>query len=163
MRPDIKIRPFAPGDEVELIPLIVGIQTEEFNIPITAADQPDLMDIPGFYQANRGNFWVAESGGRIVGTVALLDIGGGKAALRKMFVDKGFRGNGTGTSGLLLRTLLSWAGEKDLGRIFLGTTSKFLAAHRFYEKNGFLEIDKTALPGTFPVMSVDTKFYEIRI
>jgi predicted N-acetyltransferase YhbS len=41
----------------------------------------------------------------------------------------------------------------------LGTTAKFLAAHRFYEKNGFREIAQTELPASFPVMTVDTKFY----
>lgn len=163
MKPDIKVRPFIPGDEDELVPLIVGIQNREFKIPISAEDQPDLMDIPEFYQSGSGNFWVAECGGSIVGTVALLDIGGGQAALRKMFVDAEFRGGGAGTAGLLLETLFAWAGENSVGQIFLGTTSKFHAAHRFYEKSGFIEIEKALLPDTFPVMSVDTKFYVIRI
>jgi hypothetical protein len=43
--------------------------------------------------------------------------------------------------------------------LYLGTTAKYLAAHRFYEKNGFREIARTALPESFPVMAVDTKFY----
>lgn len=43
--------------------------------------------------------------------------------------------------------------------ITLGTTAKFLAAHRFYEKNGFSEVDRAALPDRFAVMVVDTKFY----
>lgn len=30
---------------------------------------------------------------------------------------------------------------------------------RFYEKNGFTEIPKERLPGSFPVMKVDTGFY----
>ena len=44
--------------------------------------------------------------------------------------------------------------------ILLGTTEKFLAAQRFYEKNGFTEIQKDALPPKFPVMTVDVKFYK---
>ncbi|MEZ5576675.1 MAG: GNAT family N-acetyltransferase [Candidatus Competibacteraceae bacterium] len=59
----------------------------------------------------------------------------------------------------LFQKLLNWAGEKQLRRVYLGTTEKFLAAHRFHEKNGFLQIAKSDLPGSFPVMSVDTKFY----
>jgi N-acetylglutamate synthase-like GNAT family acetyltransferase len=57
---------------------------------------------------------------------------------------------------------LAWATLKDLKDIFLGTTSKFLAAHRFYEKNGFSEIDKQTLPATFPIMAIDSKFYHYR-
>jgi N-acetylglutamate synthase-like GNAT family acetyltransferase len=43
--------------------------------------------------------------------------------------------------------------------IYLGTTAKFLAAHRFYEKHGFDLIEQDQLPSSFPVMVVDTRFY----
>jgi hypothetical protein len=33
------------------------------------------------------------------------------------------------------------------------------AAHRFYEKNDFVRIEKQQLPPAFPVMGVDTIFY----
>jgi hypothetical protein len=46
---------------------------------------------------------------------------------------------------------------------FLGTTPRFLAAHRFYEKNGFSEVEPGDLPSTFPIMAVDKKFYRRRI
>ncbi|KPB55416.1 Acetyltransferase [Pseudomonas coronafaciens pv. oryzae] len=47
--------------------------------------------------------------------------------------------------------------------IFLGTTDKFLAAHRFYEKHGFREIAKEALPASFPLIAVDSKFYLLEL
>ena len=43
--------------------------------------------------------------------------------------------------------------------VLLGTTEKFVAAQRFYEKNGFAEIEREELPVTFPLMAVDVKFY----
>jgi hypothetical protein len=43
--------------------------------------------------------------------------------------------------------------------IYLGTTARFLPAHRFYEKNGFREITRSELAERFPVIAVDTKFY----
>ena len=94
-----------------------------------------------------------------MGTISLLDIGNGQAALRKMFVDKDFRGSKHGTDRRLLSELIAWAKSQKLKEIYLGTTSSFHAAHRFYEKNGFIEIAKKDLPSTFPVMEVDTKFY----
>ena len=139
--------------------LIVGIQRDEFAIDITAEQQPDLHDIPGFYQAGRGNFWVAVADGRVVGTISLLDIGNHQGALRKMFVHRDFRGPQAGTAKYLLDTLLDWARTRGVWEIFLGTTSKFLAAHRFYQKNGFSEIAQSALPPAFPIMAVDTKFF----
>lgn len=157
----LTIQPFEPAHTRAVIDLIVHIQQKEFEIPITAADQPDLSTINTFYQTGCGNFWVALDRGRVVGSVALLDIGGQYAALRKMFVKKSHRGRERGTAEKLLGRLVDWARSKDLAAIFLGTTPKFLAAHRFYEKNGFREIEKTGLPGTFPVMKVDTRFYRL--
>ena len=54
----IQIVPFAPQHVEGVGALIVGIQRDEFQIPITLEDQPDLQDIPGFYQQGAGNFWV---------------------------------------------------------------------------------------------------------
>ena len=159
----LEILPFQPSQTPEVIDHILSIQRGEFDIPITAEDQPDLADIPGFYQNGYGNFWVALTNGRVVGTVSLLDIGNHQAALRKMFVHKEFRGPEAGTAKKLLDTLLAWSRQQGLKEIFLGTTPKFLAAHRFYEKNGFEEIVKGDLPASFPVMTVDTKFYRYAV
>jgi N-acetylglutamate synthase-like GNAT family acetyltransferase len=159
----IEIAPFQAAFEDEVVELIVGIQRGEFGIDITAEQQPDLRRIPSYYQRGDGNFWVALSGGRVVGTTALLDIGSRQCALRKMFVHAEHRGAREGTARLLLETLLSWSRERRTRDIFLGTTPKFLAAHRFYEKNGFSEIAKSALPPTFPIMEVDTRFYHLAL
>lgn len=85
-------------------------------------------------QTGNGNFWVALYGGYVVGTISLLDIGNEQVALRKMFVKKAFRGATYKTAHLLLETALTWAKERDVTDIFLGTTPQFLAAHKFYEK-----------------------------
>ena len=156
----ISIEPFSENHLPGVVDVILPIQQSEFNIPITLQDQPDLLDIPGFYQKGKGNFWVAMHGSEIVGTIALLDIGNGQGALRKMFVKPAFRGAVNGVARRLLDELLGWAKRKDIIEIYLGTTAKFLAAHRFYEKNGFSEITPAGLPPAFPIMSVDTKFYK---
>jgi N-acetylglutamate synthase-like GNAT family acetyltransferase len=51
-------------------------------------------------------------------------------------------------------------GSKNITEIYLGTTEKFIRAQRFYENNGFIEIQKQELPKNFPVMDVDVKFYK---
>ena len=155
----LEIAPFESRFQREVIELIVSIQRGEFGIDITAAQQPDLHDIAGFYQVRGGGFWVALDGGRVVGTISLLDIGDGQGALRKMFVEREFRGARAGTSQRLLDTLLDHARSRAMRDVFLGTTSKFLAAHRFYAKSGFREIAKSDLPQSFPVMAVDDRFF----
>ena len=155
----LQIRPSNPEDAAAIAAVILPIQQVEFGIPVTLESQPDLSDILAFYQHGCGNFWVAEVDGTIVGTIALLDIGNGNAALRKMFVAEPFRGREHGVAQSLLQELLQWAATKRVARIYLGTTEKFLAAHRFYEKNGFTEIAQSELPVAFQIMAVDTRFY----
>nr|WP_232923233.1 GNAT family N-acetyltransferase [Pseudomonas amygdali] len=155
----IQVRRFVPNDEQGVSALILPIQREEFGIPITAEDQPDLKAIPTFYQTGTGDFWVAVQGDHVVGSIALKDIGSGQAALRKMFVAAPFRGKEFSIAARLLDRLIEESTRKGVTEVFLGTTDKFLAAHRFYEKHGFQEIAKEDLPASFPLIAVDSKFY----
>ncbi|MBY5745974.1 GNAT family N-acetyltransferase [Rhizobium leguminosarum] len=160
---DVEIRTFTADDADAVLSVILPIQREEFGIDITADEQPDLRVIPDFYQSGKGQFWVALKDGVIVGTVGLKDIGNNQAALRKMFVSAEVRGSEHGVAARLLDYLFAHARDVGLTDIFLGTTDKFVAAHRFYEKNGFSEIAKSALPRTFPLMAVDSKFYRYKV
>jgi len=152
------IRPFHPGDADAVVGVILPIQREEFGVAITAADQPDLADIPAWYQTGAGQFWLAELDGEAVGTIALKDIGGGALALRKMFVKPVARGP-VGAAQALLDTALTHARDRGVETVWLGTTDAFKAAHRFYEKNGFERVEVADLPKAFPRMAVDTRFY----
>ncbi|MGE5678674.1 MAG: GNAT family N-acetyltransferase, partial [Pseudomonadota bacterium] len=71
----IDIRVYTEEYKEDVINLILSIQQGEFGIPITREDQPDLSNIPGFYQPGKGNFWIALWDGQVVGTIALIDIG----------------------------------------------------------------------------------------
>jgi N-acetylglutamate synthase-like GNAT family acetyltransferase len=159
----IQIVPFSLEHVEGVGALIVGIQRDEFEIAITLEDQPDLQDIPAFYQHGAGNFWVALSEGEVIGTLALLDLGNHQGALRKMFVHASYRGPGHGVSARLLETLLEWSRARGVRDIYLGTTEKFRAAHRFYERNGFQLIPAGELPPRFPKMAVDTRFYRLSL
>lgn len=160
MKDTVIIKEYSPEYKEEVIGFILGIQRDEFHIPITREDQPDLGDIESFYQKGGGNFWLALYEGRIVGTISLIDIGCRQGALRKMFVAAAYRGKGHDIAKLLLKRLMSWADEQGMREIYLGTTVKFLAAHRFYEKNDFARIAREDLPAAFPVMKVDTVFFK---
>lgn len=153
------IQPFAPADQGDILALILGIQRNEYGIAITAADQPDLTSIKDFYLPGAGGFWVARDGSQLVGTIALKDMGSGAGALRKMFVAPSHRGRAAGVAQALLDHLLDTARNRGLAHIYLGTTARFLAAHRFYEKNGFALVAVDDLPDTFPRMAVDSRFY----
>ncbi|PGS56821.1 GNAT family N-acetyltransferase [Bacillus sp. AFS041924] len=157
------VKEYSNNYQSQVVQLILGIQQQEYNIQITKDDQPDLFKIEEFYQSGKGNFWVALYGDKVVGTISFLDIGNKELALRKMFVDKEFRGAKYNTASLLLKNALKWAKEKSIKTVYLGTTPQFLAAHRFYEKNGFKSVAITDLPESFPVLQVDKKFYKYSV
>ena len=163
MNSSIVICPFVDVFKDQMLDLILSIQQKEFSILITREEQPDLERVAEFYQTGIGNFWVAQKDASIVGTIALKDIDNQQVALRKMFVHPDYRGKMHGVAQRLLDQAREWSKKHSVTDIFLGTTSKFLAAHRFYEKNDFSEINKSELPNRFPIMAVDSKFYHYRM
>ncbi|MBN9380977.1 MAG: GNAT family N-acetyltransferase [Chitinophagaceae bacterium] len=145
------------------VDLILPIQQKEFNVPITLEQQPDLLDIEGFYIRPGGGFWGAFSQGKLVGTIALIDIGHHAGAIRKMFVKQEFRGKQFGIAQRLLETLVEYCVSHQMADLYLGTVNVMKAAHRFYERNGFRRMEKGALPGYFPLMSADNLFYHLHL
>ena len=147
----------------QVIDLILNIQQNEFNVPVTLQDQPDLLDVENFYFKKNGNFWIALDENKVIGTIALIDIDNKQSCIRKMFVDKDYRGREKAVAQSLLDVLITWCEEKDIREIYLGTINSMLAAHKFYTRNGFVEINKTELPSTFPVMKVDNMFFKLAV
>lgn len=145
--------------EQEVIDLILNIQQNEFNVPITIEEQPDLRDVAHVYQTNKGNFWIAldEKTEAVVGTIALIDGQKGLGAIRKMFVRADTRGSGIAQK--LLDELLEWAQKHEFSELMLGTIERLVAARKFYVRNDFSLIDAQDLPPHFPRMAVDTLFY----
>jgi GNAT superfamily N-acetyltransferase len=144
-----------------VIDFILTIQRGEFGVSITAEDQPDLKNVKDFYQKGNGNFRIALDGYRVIGTISLIDISNNETALRKMFVAADYRGKEKGVAQQLMNAEIEWCRQKKITAVYLGTLDRMKAAHRFYEKNGFVLIDKKMLPVSFPLMAVDTVFYKL--
>lgn len=157
----MEIVEYRDQDKEQVVDLIISIQQNEFGINITADDQPDLSEIPLLYQEKNGNFWVARTGDKIIGTIALVDIGNSEVGLRKMFVHPEYRGKEKGIAQALMNRVIEWCKEKQVRTIYLGTINIMKAAHRFYEKNGFSAIARGELPPAFMQMKVDNVFYKL--
>lgn len=158
----MQIVPYSDQNSDEIVDLITTIQIAEFGVATSAEKQPDLRDIPAFYQQGAGNFWLAYADGELAGTIAIKDVGGNVCALRKMFVKKAYRGKECGVAAKLMQTLLGWAGKHGVHEIYLGTVDVYHAAHRFYEKSGFTEVARHEVPESVPLMDVDVKYYRYR-
>ncbi|MEO6314360.1 MAG: GNAT family N-acetyltransferase [Chitinophagaceae bacterium] len=147
--------------EQAVIQLILNIQQHEFGVPVTIADQPDLLDVRNFYCKGYGNFWLALDDKKLIGSSALIDIGNRQAALRKMFVHADYRGKETRTGQQLMDHIIAWCHAHGIDEIYLGTFETLLAAQRFYIKNGFVQVTKQSLPASFPLMQVDNVFFKL--
>ncbi|MEE1946991.1 GNAT family N-acetyltransferase [Pedobacter sp. KR3-3] len=155
------IKPLNNGFGNQVVGLILPIQQEEFNVAITVNDQPDLLDIETYYQQPGGNFWGAFHQDELVGTIALIAIGHQAGAIRKMFVKQEFRGKEKSIAQQLLNQLMAYCEAKNITDIYLGTIAQMNAAQRFYERNGFQQIEAADLPSYFPRMQVDNLFYHL--
>jgi GNAT superfamily N-acetyltransferase len=146
-----------------IIDLILPIQQIEFNVPVTLEGQPDLLDIETNYHQDGGCFWGAFQGDELIGTIALINMGHHAGAIRKMFVKKEYRGKELAIAQQLLETLLQFANDKQIIDIYLGTVEQLKAAHRFYERNGFILTAIEDFPAYFPRMMADTMFYHLHL
>ncbi len=156
----VQITPYSAPYQQPVIDLVLGIQQGEFGIPISIADQPDLLAIETFYQASRGNFWCAlTEAGQLVGTISLIDVGAEFGTIRKMFVHTDYRGRELGIATQLLHTLEAHATTSGMTSLYLGTLDFLKAAQRFYAKNGYTPIAIDDLPETFPRMRLDNRFF----
>lgn len=55
----IIVQPYEEKYKNVIAELIINIQQNEFFVPITFNDQPDLQNIQNVYCKDAGNFWVA--------------------------------------------------------------------------------------------------------
>lgn len=156
-----EIKPFESIYQAEVIALIERIQEREFEIPIEEGQRKELQSIPESFQKNKGNYWVALFNKKVIGTIAVIDIGHHAFELRDVFLDKDYRGKISGFAKQLLDVVISWSKQNKVSTIYLGTTLKFKAAHRFYEKHGFIEIVREEMPSYCQPMDCDEKFYKL--
>jgi len=163
MQTSIQITPVSNEACAHVIDLVLPIQQQEFQVPVTLAGQPDLLNIEHSYHENGGGFWGAWHNGQLVGTIGLIAVGRQTGVIRKMFVHKDYRGKDRSIAQQLLNTLLAHARASGIRHLYLGTINTMKAAMRFYERNGFVQIEKAALPDIFPVMSVDNVFYHLQL
>lgn len=160
MQNEIKIARLNNQSCEQIIGLILPIQQIEFNVDIDLAAQPDLLDIETNYDATGGAFWGAWLNDELIGTIALIAVPEyASGAIRKMFVKKEFRGKELGLAQSLLETLIAYSRQHNIKELYLGTKDILQAACRFYERNGFLQVEMEKLPSYFPRMAVDNVFY----
>lgn len=122
--------------------------------PGTAYYDPELNDLFGFYQKEiKGNYWVIEEEGLIVGGVGIASFSQSVCELQKLYVDASVQGKGLAKS--LMDQALTFAME-NYEACYLETHSDLGAACRLYDSYEF-DLLKAPLDGS--VHSAMDKWY----
>lgn len=146
----INIVEYQKNHQTGINEMMINISSE-FEIGIFSNETPQTPLIPDVY-------WVALIDGNIIGTVGLSLIND-YAILKRMFIKKEFRGASIGLSNMLLKKAVSYCVSSKISEIYLGTMAQFIAAQRFYKKNGFDQILKNELPNDFMLNPLDSVFF----
>lgn len=157
----MKIETYRGKYDDQIISLILSIQNEEAKIGLSLQEQPDLLDIHRSYQQIGGEFWIALSDGRVIGTIGLMLRENHCAIMKKFFVEKAFRSQKVGLS--LYNELLQYAMSKEVRYIILDTPSVAHVSHRFYEKAGFFRISSGELPVPYSYPDRDSILYLLKL
>lgn len=153
----IEIVPFADQDQKPVRDFVLAIQNTEFNLGFTEEEQPDLLDTAHFYR--EGGFWLAKDTDKLVGTIGLQKLDANNGVLRKMFVLREYRGAKPSVAQFLFDTLVENAQGLGFKTIYLDTPAIAVASHKFYERNGFGQIDREAAPPNYSFPDRNSKVY----
>jgi len=83
----------------------------------------------------KGQVWVVDYWGRIMGAIAIVETGEAEAQLRWFYLEPSCRGIGIGRK--LMETAMSYCERRGIEKVFLWTVKDLEAARRLYEKFGF--------------------------
>ena len=133
------VRPFAATDQDATRWLILTGLGEHFGF-IDERLNPDLDDIAASYLAGGDCFVVADAGGVVAGTGALIREEPGVGRLVRMSVDCRFRRRGIGRS--LVAYLLAEARRRGYRRVVLETNDDWNDAIGLYLACGFHEVGR---------------------
>jgi GNAT superfamily N-acetyltransferase len=161
---ELTIKPIYNDRCPQILGLILPIQQIEFKVSVTLEGQPDLLDVEKYYHQGGGCFWGAvNQENELIGTIAMINTGHQACTVRKMFVKKEYRGKETGIAQLLLNTLINTCHAKDITDVYLGTADVLKAAHRFYERNGFMRKQSEEMPTYFARMMSEEVYYHLHL
>jgi putative acetyltransferase len=109
---------------------------ELFETYIATALNGELRQLREVFSEGKGNaFWVVEIDARIVGTFGIESRGDDSTELRRMYLERGYRGGGTAAR--MLQCAEARARSLGFSRMILSTAEVQQAAIGFYRKSGY--------------------------
>jgi N-acetylglutamate synthase-like GNAT family acetyltransferase len=155
------IRGFRPADQRAVEALVLAIQRDEFDLALTAENQPDLKDVSDYFSNAGSAFWIAEDrqSKQIIGCIGLEALPDQIAVMRKFMVHPAWRGKAAGVASALNKAFERHAQHSGAAMIFLSTVEATKAAQRFYENAGYTSLTRDQFPPACVPGILDSVFY----
>lgn len=159
------IQPFTqtPQHQAQLVDLIHYCQNIEAQLNIKMAEQADIFEIPTYYQATGGEFWLALDQQQVVGSIALLPLTTHTAVLKKFFTYPKYRGQPQRLGAQLFQTFLAFAQQHQYHTIVLDTPEGEPRSHTFYEHHGFHQIARSELTTPYAFPDRNSRLYRLSL
>jgi GNAT superfamily N-acetyltransferase len=149
------IRKTKSEDAPLVLKLVTSILSDEFPDAQSAYAVDDLHRLAETYKTPNSVFFVAEESRQIIGTCGIKADGTETAILRRLFVDKKFRGKGVGYK--LLQEALSFCKKRGFREVVIRTSTQMDQAIRLCLSVGFVE------DGRWPMGQVTLIIYRLRL
>lgn len=132
-----QLRPATDGDSPRIVGIVGACFAQHPGCVFDAAgEMPELLRIAAHYRDLGGEAWVAAEEDSVLACVAWKPSAAGNIELQRLYVDPPAQGKGLGVQ--LLQHAIGRARQGGARAIELWTDTRFAAAHRLYEKHGFL-------------------------
>jgi GNAT superfamily N-acetyltransferase len=133
----VRLRPGRDADAAGFIELIAACWVEYPGCVMDLdGEVPELRALATYYAQQGGALWAAEANGVVVGVVGTRPLGAGAWEICKMYVARTQRG--TGLAKALLDAAESHARNNGATTMKLWSDTRFVRAHRFYEKHSYV-------------------------
>lgn len=139
---DISVRPVKDNDAEGLFTLIGGCFAEYEGVFLDRDGlDSDLKSYETYIRELGGQGFVAERGGRIVGSVACGPSGENSWEVKRLYLSDTLRGSGMGLK--LLHMIEHIARSAGASHMDAWSDTRFLRAHSFYEREGYVKCPET--------------------
>jgi len=128
----VNLRPARDDDSAAVVALVAAAYADYAGCVLLVDQEEPELRRPGRAYPPPGGWWVAERDGRIVASVGLSFAA---RELKKLYVAKEARGQGLG--GQLTSYVERLARHAGLSELRLWTDTRFVEAHRLYERLGW--------------------------
>jgi GNAT superfamily N-acetyltransferase len=133
----LTFREFQNHDQDGVYTLILSILESEFKDIPPEGFLNDVKDVQSSYDGDGNHFFICESGGEVVGTIAVKRDDDTTALMRRFFVNPHYRGKKIGKR--LMEMVFDYCRDNKYDKIIFTGNNRMHKVHAVLKKAGFIE------------------------